>query len=303
MRGHFTLFFASIAACSSAQSQDHSGGGAPDSSTRTDSGTHSSADSGGGRGDASDGGVTDSGVTDSGTADSVLPLGDGGPSLCNDGGAFLFCDGFEDTNLSDNWSQTTYGNAPPPQSDSVHYYRGTHALHARTSAAVDAGASAYSAIQKLASSGSWPAHFFTRLFVYQPSPSPPSPESFLDLVNTMSPYPGIELISNPSGGVPSGGVATVTYNTTMDQGWTSEAGLPLDAWVCFEVEVDTFNSVSHVYMNDVEIAALAGTNLALPALGNVKVGLSFFSPTAGQGQQDAWIDEVAVSSSRIGCAN
>jgi hypothetical protein len=55
--------------------------------------------------------------------------------------------------------------------------------------------------------------------------------------------------------------------------------------------------------NDVEITALAGTNLALPGLGDVKVRLSFFSLTADQGQQDAWIDEVAVISSRIGCSS
>jgi hypothetical protein len=287
MRAHFTLlpfglFFASIAACSSSQSQDHSGTGGPDSAVR----------------DASEAGSptgADGGVTDGSTAD--VPLGEGGVSLCS-GGGFLFCDGFEDTTLSDNWSQPQYGNAPAPQADSVHYYRGTHALHARTYAIVEAGVPAYSTVQKLASSGAWPSHFFTRLFVYQPSPSPPSPEGLLDLLNAGSPYPGIELLSNPSGGL-----ATFTYNTSKNQSWNSDAGgLPLDAWVCFEVEVDTFNGVSHVYMNDGEITALAGKNLALPALGNVSVGMSFFSPTAGQGQQDAWIDEVAVSTSRIGCS-
>jgi hypothetical protein len=292
MRNHFPLlafglFVASAAACSSAQSQDHSSG------VGSDSGADSSVSHGSEAG--SDTGADSS--VDSGTADSMVPLGEGGPSLCNHGGAFLFCDGFEDTNLSDNWSQPSYGNAPPPQADSVHYYRGTHALHARTYAVADAGTSAYSTVQKLASSG-WPAHVFTRLFVYQPSPNPPSPEGFLDLINTSSPYAGIELLSNPSGGL-----ATFTYNTSKDQGWTSDAGLPLDEWVCFEVEVDTFNSVSHVYMNDVEMTALAGTKLALPALGNVSVGMSFFSAAAGQGQEDAWIDEVAVSTSRIGCSN
>ncbi|HTQ46310.1 MAG TPA: hypothetical protein VMI75_26320 [Polyangiaceae bacterium] len=290
MRSHFSLlafglFVPSVVACGNGQSQNHSSGIGPDASTGSDA--------------SKVGSPTDGGVSDGNTAD--VPLGEGGASLCNDGGAFLFCDGFEDTNLSDNWSQTQYANAPPPQADSVHYYRGTHALHARTYAVVDAGAAAYSTIQKLASSGSWPAHFFTRLFVYQPSPSPPSPEGLLDLINTTSPYAGIELISNPLG--PSGGLATFTYNTSTDQGWPSDAGLALDQWVCFEVEVDTFNSVSHVYMNGVEVTALAGMKLGLPALGNVSVGMSFFSPIAGQKEEDSWIDEVAVSTSRIGCSN
>jgi hypothetical protein len=308
MRGPLTLsasglFFASIAACGNAQSNDHSANGAPDSSTSTDARADSSVDSGGGGGDASDGGVTDSGVTDSGVTDSAadnyIPLGDGGPSLCTDGGAFLFCDGFEDTKLSDNWTQPIYGNAPPPQSDSVHYYRGTHALHARTYAAVDAGVATYSMIHKIASSGTWGSHFFTRFFVYQPSPDPPAPETVLDLVGASDPYAGMSLVSNPSGGF-----AAFTFNTSMDHGWTSDAGgLPLDQWVCFEVEVDTFNSVWHMYMSDVEITALAGSNLGLSSLGNVIVGMGFYSPVAGQAQNDAWIDEVAVSTSRIGCSN
>jgi hypothetical protein len=292
MRTHFPLFafglfVASIAACGNAQSQNNPSGIGPDASIDSSLNDASKADS-----------RTGGEVSDSGAADSMVPLGEGGLSRCGAGGAFLFCDGFEDTTLSDNWSQSQYGNAPPPQADSVHYYRGTHALHARTFAVADAGVPAYSTIQKLASSGSWPAHFFTRLFVYQPSPSPPSPEGFLDLVNTSSPNPGMELLSNPSGGL-----ATFTYNSGKDQAWNSDAGLPLDEWVCFELEVDTFNGVSHLFMNDVEVAALSGMNLGLPALGNVSVGMSFFSPTAGQGQEDAWIDEVAVSTSRIGCSN
>jgi hypothetical protein len=82
-----------------------------------------------------------------------------------------------------------------------------------------------------ASQCAWPAHFFTRLFVYQPLPIPASPEGFLDLVSTTSPYPGIELLSNPEGGF-----ATFTYTTSVDQSWTSDGGLPLDQWVCFEFE-------------------------------------------------------------------
>jgi hypothetical protein len=66
--------------------------------------------------------------------------------------------------------------------------------------------------------------------------------------------------------------------------------------------VDTIAETEHVYMNDTEVTDLMRTALTLPQLGNTSVGLSFFQANA-QGAVDAWIDEVAVNSARIGCAN
>jgi hypothetical protein len=92
-----------------------------------------------------------------------------------------------------------------------------------------------------------------------------------------------------------------TYGTGHDLAWKSSADASTNDWVCFELEVDTVAGTSHVYMNGNEATDLAQTNLMLPQLGILGVGLSFYLPNV-QGAQDGWIDEVAVNDTRIGCA-
>jgi len=227
---------------------------------------------------------------ETGTSSGSQPdAGSSNPSLCNSN--FLFCDGFE--NGMEKWSQT-YASGGTPTIDSTHVYRGGHALHAHVDS-VAADASAYADVQRIQS---WPSHVFTRLFVYQPSPHPPSPSGVLDLLEPSTPYPGIELLTDP----PSGTLGMKTYSTGQDQVWQSDRGtISMDHWTCFELEVDVNAGTSHLYMNDSEVTDVAKTNLGLQSLGILGVGLSFFMPSA-QGAQDVWIDEVAVNGTRIGCA-
>ena len=133
---------------------------------------------------------------------------------------------------------------------------------------------------------------------YQPSPFPPSPGGLLEMVHATSPYSGIEVDVAPS----TGDLTMKTYNTSQDQAWASTSGATMTgAWTCFELEVDTTAETSHLYLNGTEVTDLAQTNLALPQLGIAGVGLTFNLPSVQAGE-DAWIDDVAVSGSRIGCA-
>ena len=92
-----------------------------------------------------------------------------------------------------------------------------------------------------------------------------------------------------------------TFGTGQDQTWESDAGvMPMDQWVCFELDIDTGAETSILYMNDVEVTDMSRGLLGLPQLGNFGVGLTFYLPNV-QPAQDAWIDEVVVSASRIGC--
>jgi hypothetical protein len=214
---------------------------------------------------------------------------DGGSSC----GAYVFCDGFEQGLI--NWSSHDLSGGTLTV-DSVHVYRGTHALHAHIDPVVEAGATAAALIQRFQE---WPTHLFARFFAYQPSPRPPSPANYADLVALNSPYSGIALSTDP----PGGALAMNTFSTGQDQTWESDGGvMPTDQWVCFEVDLDTVAETSHLYMNDVEVTDMSQGMLALPGLGNLGVGLSFYLPSV-QGAQDAWIDEVAVSASRIGCTD
>jgi hypothetical protein len=100
---------------------------------------------------------------------------------------------------------------------------------------------------------------------------------------------------------PNAALAMETFNTGADKTWQSaDASAALDQWVCFEVEADTIAQTSHLYVNDVEVTELARSNLALMQLGITNVGLTMPSSNV-QGASDAWIDEVAVDSARIGC--
>lgn len=236
----------------------------------------------------------DAGATD---ADGGAPFeGEAGPpSLCP-GSTFLFCDGFEQ-NLT-NWTgiASTGGEVSV---DSAHVYRGTKAMHADIYAIADAGATAYAMVQRYGSEP-WPTHFFTRFFAYVPSPAPPSTAGLLDLIENAPPYSGTELRLVP----PDGALGMQTYGTSAGLvTWQSAAASsPLDQWVCFEVEVDTGAETEHVYVNDAEVTDLMRSGLTLPQLGNVGVGLGFYQPNV-HGVVEAWIDEVAVDSARIGCAN
>jgi hypothetical protein len=241
--------------------------------------------------DASSSDVADTGPSDGAAVASDAADAGSNPSLCS--AAFLFCDGFEQGYT--HWSQT-YVSGATVTTDSTHVYRGAHALHAHVDPVADAGATAYGYVQQIQS---WPAHFFARLFVYQPSPPPGSPVGLIDMLQQFSPYAGIELLTDP----PPGGLAMKTYATSQDQAWQSDAGATAtDEWACVELEVDTTAETSHVYVNGTEVAGLAKTSLSLPPLGILGVGLSFYLPGV-QGAQDGWIDEVAVNGTRIGCAN
>jgi hypothetical protein len=221
------------------------------------------------------------GGNDSGDSGEAGEAGESGPpSLCP--GTFLFCDGFEQ-NLT-NWSEVQ-SSGGQVYVDSVHVYRGAKALHANLYAVAEAGTQAWAYASKYGTQP-WPTHVFTRLFAYVPSPSPSSP------------YAGLELRVLPS----NAALAMETFDTNADKSWQSaDASAPLDQWVCFEVEADTNAETSHLYMNDVEVTDLAQSGLALMQLGITNVGLTLPSGNV-EPARDAWIDEVAVDSARIGCA-
>ncbi|HEX8791001.1 MAG TPA: hypothetical protein VF765_08605 [Polyangiaceae bacterium] len=309
------LALAAVAACGGSSG---SGGGGPDAMTDAamptdgtmpdakDGGGSDAADAGDGDAasivdattpDAADGAVGDAAAeaAEDAAEDAPFEAGEAGPpSLCP--GTFLFCDGFEQ-NLT-NWTgiSTTGGGAAV---DSVHVYRGAKALHVTIDPVVEAGTTSYAAVQKYGAQP-WPTHFFTRFFSYVPAPSPPSTAGLLDLIQNGAPYSGTELRITP----PSAGLEMQTYGTSAGiVNWDSaDASSPLDQWVCFEVEIDTVAETAHVYMNDTEVTDLTRSGLTLPQLGNTSVGLTFFQANV-QGQTEAWIDEVAVNSARIGCAN
>jgi hypothetical protein len=204
---------------------------------------------------------------------------------------YAFCDGFEQGFA--NWSSEVQSGGTI-STDSTHAYRGSYALHAHVDAVVDAGGQAAAFLHRYQT---WPTHLFARFFAYQPSPGPLSHANYADVDGLNSPYPGIALSTDP----PDGDLSMNSFSTGQDQTWESDSGaMPTDQWVCFELDIDTDSETSILYMNDVEVTDMARGLLGLPQLGNFGVGLTFDVLNV-QPAQDAWIDEVIVSGSRIGC--
>lgn len=215
------------------------------------------------------------------------PLG-GGPSRCLAAGV-LFCDGFE-FGLGLWTPQLTGGQAAP---DTTRAYRGTFSLHAHVDAVSQSGP--VKAVEQHYQS--LPADVFVRMFVYLPSPFPPSSPAFVDVLGGSSPYAGVQLR-----GQPPGVVAATAYNGPTDD-WQSATPMPLDQWTCLEIESDGPSQTFRAWLDDVPLTDLTLTfPSALPPLGTVQVGLGYFTPSVPQGASDVWIDEVAVDGSRIGCA-
>jgi hypothetical protein len=217
----------------------------------------------------------------------------GGGSLCAMGN-LLFCEDFEHGSMA--WTaSTTRGSIAI---DPSRAYRGTHSLHARTEAVtvnsqpmIGAG---YTHLFLLPP----PFPFFVRMFVYMPSPAPPSVGAFVDILQSVPPYAGLQLNMRPPGGYLGG----TGYNG-LDCDWSAATDLvPPDSWACVELEIDgPPTDVVHVFLSDVELSGMReGLPADVPPLGLLQVGLGYFAANA-QPAADLWIDEVAVDDKRIGC--
>jgi hypothetical protein len=228
--------------------------------------------------------------SDSGT---LVPLDAGNPSLCATAG-LLFCDGFE--NGAGAWTPSVTGGAIAIESGRV--YRGAFALHARVNA-VTGNNPTVVAIFQFKPAQAWPFPTFVRMFVYLPSPVPPSVGAFVDVLQNQAPYPGLELNFRP----PSGFLGATGYNG-LDSDWSSSGDLlPTDSWSCIELEIEgPPTNVAHVFASGVELPAMQhALPMDVPPLGILSIGLTYYHANA-QPQTDLWIDEVAVNGARIGCA-
>lgn len=226
-------------------------------------------------------------VVDAGAVEAGPPA-----PYCGDGG-FLFCDGFEDGFNAWSGQYLSFGSIAI---DTTHVHSGSYAMLSHTNQVIDAGG-AYAAQVNLLETV--PPHFFARFFVWEPSPQPPFTANLLDIEENYSPYGGMAFNTEP----PSGALSLNTYNTGVDGKFISDGGVTtFDTWVCFELEVDTINETSHLYMNDVEVTDLAETGLNLSQIGITGVGLTFNQPNP-QPAETVWIDDVALNGTRIGCSN
>jgi len=231
--------------------------------------------------------TSEGGHVDAGPDAATVGPEAGGPSLCASAN-LLFCDGFE--NGLAQWAADDVGGKSQP--DGAHAFRGKQSLHAT----VDAIAQTSTVNARQQHNQPWPSDVFVRVFLYQPTPMPPSTYDFVELVEGVPPYPGVELRGQP----PDDLAATAFAAPNMD--WASTTALPLGQWVCLEMEMDANTATFRAWLNDAPVADMTQTFTTLvPTYGILKVGLAYYQ-AAAQGKTELWIDEVAVDAVRIGCA-
>ena len=212
----------------------------------------------------------------------------GGPSRC-DAGAFVFCDGFEQGLGA--WTQSADGDGGGTVAvDSTHVARGEFAFHSKLSPVGTAGATmrAY-----LSHGQAWPQRISVRFFVYlSPSGAHASVTNVLNL-NDTTPSIGTTIFLTGSA---AGDIAIDTFG--VPNAMFNHVGvLPQNEWACLELAVDGMNA--QVWMNDTPIVTI-GFVADVPNI-LVGLGLNFVGGKTGDGEYDAWFDELAIAGDHIGC--
>jgi hypothetical protein len=206
-----------------------------------------------------------------------------GPSLCGPAGTaskcpgtFAQCANFEG---SFDWAQTTINitNAL----DTTRFCRGSSSLQVHSSMPGTSNCSG--GVYENSTYAASQPHVWVRGFVYQPAPLASTSAVHLFLGQS---------VATAGVGAKDGQLA-VFYAGTLT---TSATAFPPDRWNCLEMEMDPAGHVN-VWFDDLAVTDLS---LSQPysSLNFIGVGLySFAAPV------DVWVDEVAVSTGRIGCTN
>jgi hypothetical protein len=193
------------------------------------------------------------------------------------------CDGFENGLAA--WSVESSGGGAVA-TDRAHVFRGNFAMHAQLGPVTTTGAVMQAVVQR---TQAWPEPMFIRFFVYMPSPSPTSAAVLLDL-NTAA---GGMLLLLLGGG----GQITLESFGLPDAGSATSTAMPLDQWVCIEEELD--GSSVTLYRNGTRILTKA---FPVPTQGIVMdLGLTYDFGQMNDPAHEAWFDEFAVDTTRVGC--
>jgi hypothetical protein len=278
-----TIFLASLlAACSS--SPETTDGGAD---AQTDDVT------------TNDVATNDVGTTnDAGTADAIAP------SKCG-GSSYRLCDGFEETAIDTNlWSMTLTKNATV-KLDKTHVARGAQALWVHTGLG-DAGDTA-GTIGDLRTTHMFPFpqnQIWGRAFVYMANQSP---DMHTNLIEAVGMLPGDAGQSHYRIGVSTNHVIAGNY-IPGDYADHSATTMPLDKWTCFEWHFDGQLNEYHFFLEgseltDMAILTDASPQWTAPPFDYVELGLHLYHDLTTIPNLDVWYDEVALDTSRIGCAN
>jgi hypothetical protein len=232
----------------------------------------------------SEGGPMDSGSVDAG--DGAV---DSGPSeLCPERSDALFCDSFEDPELS-RWDYEVISNGTAAQS-TTRYHSGAASLRATTGAAMPDNAARRGArvFDHQTSGDIW-----LRYYYYVPSSTVVNRAFSTCVVEEIEPpFFGFALLILPAR--VDIGVFSTMYEGTM--------AFPRDHWTCVELHVQIDPDAGHfeAYLDGALAVRSPATN-TLPEMGYSSVDVGIHYTDATQGPVEAYVDDVVASITRLGC--
>jgi hypothetical protein len=231
-----------------------------------------------------DGGVPDGGGT--------LP-----PSSCDHPQpAWVYCDGFDGPGLDPGWSpQLSLGHVDIDSSTS---YRGAGSAHFTydVAASFEDMGSDYE-VARIGRSINKMGPLYIRVFIRLPAHTTTvtSKTVWLRYIHDSGDETGMAmewLDGNTLNAVANGG-------NTYDQ---AGGAVSPTAWSCVEWQIPTRMGDTHVWIDDVEVPELAGSNLSFGfQLGFL--GLGGDPNVAAFQSAELWMDDLVVSTARVGCTN
>jgi len=287
---------ASAATGDGATSSGTTGSGGSTGST-TGSSSGSTASGAGGSSAAGTGGATSSGAGGDPSDNGAGGEGPGasGPSLCGDSD-FLFCEDFED-GIDSDWE--TILNGGTLEVDSTRAARGSSSVRAHMPLTNGEAVLIQESIFPVEMNT-----FYVRAFIYTEGPLP---ALHIDLLQARgnSDLPSVTIAMGDE--AQSGTFEPLYHGTEPGQSDVilspqNPPVLPTGRWACFEWGLHGDTNEIFAYLDDEELTEIrvsASENWAAPTYASLKIGLVVIHEE--EVELDFWFDEIAFSTSRIGC--
>jgi len=225
------------------------------------------------------------------------------PALCGEGGAALFCEGFENAKLDPAWNPVSCNPATYPggnpnatgshQRDTARASSGSASWHAHVDFGPDppAGGSCQAELRRAVT---FPApDAFLRMFVYVPAGKVPFEFNMLTDSHGFFAV-GLDYPMGPlhAGGYDSQGSPVNGKSSTP---------FPTDRWVCVEWQLHQGSDASITAWQE-GVTVIDRAPVTVPA--GTHLDRLFFGIYVGNAENstvDVWLDDLALSATRIGC--
>jgi len=254
------------------------------------------ADGGLGSEAGADGGLGGAGGSSSGDAGGVGPFGYSGASRCSTAGVLL-CESFENPNAPDTtvWMPLALPADGTATVDQMHAFRGTSALHIKTTTVVRARA----AISETKTFPIAKNVLFARMFLWFDTFTTPVHFTLAEVPQVAAGAAWIRF----GGQFGKFGVGT-DHGASGDWLQTDTAPVPTKKWTCIEFEFKGDTNEFHVWQDDVarpalDTGATKHAAFTMPPFTSLWFGWQTYSNEA---PGEYWIDEIAIDSKPIGCA-